>query len=65
MQPQQNIYRILESFEYHTKDIENIFSKEWLKTAIISHIAHDLIGDGVPKSFIKKTIDLIYLSDHI
>lgn len=65
MKPQQNIYRVLESFDFYTQDIEKVLEKSWLKTAIVSHITKDLCGHGIPKSFVKKTVDLIYLSAHI
>ena len=63
MKPQQNIYRVLESFEFYTQDIENVLDKDWLKTAIVSHITLDLCGHGITRSFVKKIVDLVYQSD--
>ena len=53
------IYRVLESFKYTTKDVNDVLNKEWLKTAIISHIQHDT---GYPKEYIEKIVELIYLT---
>ena len=59
MKPTQNIYRVIESFNYLTDDIERPLDKGWLKPALISHIKNEL---DMPEEFIKKAIELIYLS---
>ena len=56
----KNLKRVIECFENQTQDIEDVLYKPYLKTASISHITTDT---GLPKEFVSKVVELIYLSE--
>jgi len=56
------ITKLQTSFDYYTQDIDEVLSKPFLKVAIVSHITGDT---GYPQEFVRRFIDLVYLSDHI
>ena len=46
-----------------TTDIDDVRGKEWLKTAIKSHL--HVANQDIAREFTDKLVDLIYLSDHL
>lgn len=58
----KHVEDIIAQFVYLSTDVEDLMTKTWLKTAMISHITERL---KLPKEVVEKTVDLIYLADNI
>jgi hypothetical protein len=52
--------RAITSFEENTDDVENVLYKEYLKPSIAATIVADT---GLPREFVDKVVEVIYLSE--
>ena len=59
--PTSIIEQLTISFNYYTQDIDDVLAKEFLITAIISHLTKDT---DLPKEVVTKFVHLVYLTDH-
>ncbi len=53
----EKLKRVIESYEYHTQDIDECLKKPYLKVAVVSYIVYDT---ELPKNFVEKVVELIY-----
>ncbi len=58
----KKLQAIMDSFQYHSQDVENVLHKPWLKTALCSHIERDT---GAPRGYVEKVVNVIYESEDI
>ena len=57
------IVDLCKDFNGLTTDINDVLSKDWLRTAIKSHL--HVANKDIAREFTDKLVDLIYLSDHL
>lgn len=58
------LHLIITSFKTATQDVDNVTSKPYLKTAIVSAIYETFMQRDVPKEAVEKIVDAIYLLDN-
>ena len=47
------------AWDYYTQDIENVFSKPWLKMAIVSHMQKDTgISEDICKGYVDYRFEI-------
>lgn len=62
MSPTAQIAEVLNLMEEYTQDVENFYSKPWLKTALVSNIRHYL---NLPEEFVRRVVELAFIADSL